>query len=194
MLPWRQESLCMRLPGNGETKLRLFRDFEFIWNRGYRFPEGGVFMEPLLWLIVLAVLLIIEAITVGLTTIWFAGGALIAAVLSWMGMGIAVQWGAFLLISLVLLIFTRPLAVRYMNRGMTKTNVDSLIGEKAVVIQEINNLAQTGQVRINDIEWMARTVSDEELIPANTVVEIEAVRGVKLIVKKQNISEEKEVK
>ena len=85
-------------------------------------------MEPLLWLIVLAVLLIIEAITVGLTTIWFAGGALIAAVLSWMGMGIAVQWGAFLLISLVLLIFTRPLAVRYMNRGMTKTNVDSLIG------------------------------------------------------------------
>ena len=194
MLPWRQESLCMRLPGNGETKLRLFRNFEFIWNRGYRFPEGGVFMEPLLWLIVLAVLLIIEAITVGLTTIWFAGGALIAAVLSWMGMGIAVQWGAFLLISLVLLIFTRPLAVRYMNRGMTKTNVDSLIGEKAVVIQEINNLAQTGQVRINDIEWMARTVSDEELIPANTVVEIEAVRGVKLIVKKQNISEEKEVK
>ena len=151
-------------------------------------------MEPLLWLIVLAVLLIIEAITVGLTTIWFAGGALIAAVLSWMGMGIAVQCGAFLLISLVLLIFTRPLAVRYMNRGMTKTNVDSLIGEKAVVIQEINNLAQTGQVRINDIEWMARTVSDEELIPANTVVEIEAVRGVKLIVKKQNISEEKEVK
>lgn len=151
-------------------------------------------MEPLLWLIVLAVLLIIEAITVGLTTIWFAGGALIAAVLSWMGMGIAAQWGAFLLISLVLLIFTRPLAVRYMNRGMTKTNVDSLIGEKAVVIQEINNLAQTGQVRINDIEWMARTVSDEELIPANTVVEIEAVRGVKLIVKKQNISEEKEVK
>ena len=109
-------------------------------------------------------------------------------------MGIAVQWGAFLLISLVLLIFTRPLAVRYMNRGMTKTNVDSLIGEKAVVIQEINNLAQTGQVRINDIEWMARTVSDEELIPANTVVEIEAVRGVKLIVKKQNISEEKEDK
>ena len=135
-------------------------------------------MEPLLWLIVLAVLLIIEAITVGLTTIWFAGGALIAAVLSWMGMGIAVQWGAFLLISLVLLIFTRPLAVRYMNRGMTKTNVDSLIGEKAVVIQEINNLAQTGQVRINDIEWMARTVSDEELIPAHTIVEIEAVRGI----------------
>ena len=69
---WQQESLCMRLPGNGETKLILFRNFGFIWNRGYGFPEGGVVMEPLLWLIVLAVLLIIEAITVGLTTIWFA--------------------------------------------------------------------------------------------------------------------------
>lgn len=184
----------MRLPGSGETKLIPFQNFEFNVEKRLQIPEGGVVMEPLLWLIVLAVLLIIEAITVGLTTIWFAGGALIAAVLSWAGVGIAVQWGAFLLISLVLLIFTRPLAVRYMNRGMTRTNVDSLIGEKAVVIQEINNLAQTGQVRINDIEWMARTASDEELIPAHTVVEIEAVQGVKLIVKKQNISEEKEVK
>ena len=142
-------------------------------------------MEPLLWLIVLAVLLIIEAITVGLTTIWFAGGALIAAVLSWMGMGIAVQWGVFLLISLVLLIFTRPLAVRYMNKGVSKTNVNSLIGEKAVVIQPINNLAQTGQVRINDIEWMARTSSDEVTIPEQAVVTIEAVQGVKLIVKEE---------
>ena len=151
-------------------------------------------MEPLLWLAVLAVLLVIEAITVGLTTIWFAGGALIAAVLSWAGAGIAVQWMAFLIISLVLLIFTRPLAVRYMNRGVARTNVDSLIGEKAVVIQTIDNLAQTGLVRINDIEWMARTVSDEEKIPENSVVVIEAVQGVKLIVKKQNIDSDREEK
>ena len=118
-------------------------------------------MEPLMWLIVLAVFLVIEAITVGLTTIWFAGG------------------------TLVLLIFTRPLAVRYMNKGVPKTNVNSLIGEKAVVIQKINNLEQTGQVRINDIEWMARTSSDEVTIPEQTVVTIEAVQGVKLIVKEE---------
>ena len=139
-------------------------------------------MEPLLWLIVLAVLLIIEAITVGLTTIWFAGGALIAAVLSWMGMGIAVQWGAFLLISLVLLIFTRPLAMKYFNKETIQTNANSLIGKKAVVIQEIDNLAQTGQVRINDIEWTARSADDEK-IGEGTVVTIEEIRGVKLIVK-----------
>ena len=62
--------------------------------------------------------------------------------------------------------------------------MNSLIGKKAVVIQKIDNLSQTGQVRINDIEWMARTESDEETIPEDSVVEIEAVRGVKLIVKK----------
>ena len=96
-----------------------------------------------------------------------------------------VQWILFLVISLVLLIFTRPLAVRYMNKGVPKTNVNSLIGEKAVVIQKINNLEQTGQVRINDIEWMARTSSDEVTIPEQTVVTIEAVQGVKLIVKEE---------
>lgn len=142
-------------------------------------------MEPIMWLIVLAVFLVIEAITVGLTTIWFAGGALIAAIVSVLGASVLVQWILFLVVSLVLLIFTRPLAVRYMNKGVSKTNVNSLIGEKAVVIQPINNLAQTGQVRINDIEWMARTFSDEVTIPEQAVVTIEAVQGVKLIVKEE---------
>ena len=142
-------------------------------------------MEPIMWLIVLAVCLVIEAITVGLTTIWFAGGALIAAIVSVLGASVQVQWILFLVVSLVLLIFTRPLAVRYMNKGVSKTNVNSLIGEKAVVIQPINNLAQTGQVRINDFEWMARTSSDEVTIPEQAVVTIEAVQGVKLIVKEE---------
>lgn len=159
---WRLEYSCMRWQGRGGDK-----------------------MEPLMWLIVLAVFLVIEAITVGLTTIWFAGGALVAAIASGAGAGILVQWILFLVISLVLLIFTRPLAVRYMNKGVPKTNVNSLIGEKAVVIQKINNLEQTGQVRINDIEWMARTSSDEVTIPEQTVVTIEAVQGVKLIVKEE---------
>ena len=141
-------------------------------------------MDPLLWLGILAVLLIIEAATVGLVTVWFAGGALAAAIASGAGAGAVTQWLLFLEVSLVLLFFTRPLAVRYMKRGIPRTNVNSLIGKKAVVIQKIDNLSQTGQVRINDIEWMARTESDEEIIPEESVVEIEAVRGVKLIVKK----------
>ena len=138
-------------------------------------------MEPIMWLILLACFLVVEAITVGLTTIWFAGGALVAAIASGLGAGILTQWVLFL----VLLIFTRPLAVRYMNKGVPKTNVNSLIGERAVVIQKINNLEQSGQVRINDIEWMARTSSDEVTIPEHAIVTIEDVQGVKLIVKEE---------
>lgn len=142
-------------------------------------------LQPMLWLVVVGVLLVIEAVTVGLTTIWFAGGALVAAVACWLGASALVQWILFLGVSLVLLIFTRPMAVRFMNRKVERTNVDSLIGEKAVVIQKIDNLAQTGKVRINDIEWLARTASDEETIPERAVVVIEKVQGVKLIVKEE---------
>ena len=142
-------------------------------------------MEPIMWLILLACFLVVEAITVGLTTIRFAGGALVAAIASGLGAGILIQWVLFLIVSLALLIFTRPMAVRYMNKGVPKTNVNSLIGERAVVIQKINNLEQTGQVRINDIEWMARTSSDEVTIPEHAIVTIEDVQGVKLIVKEE---------
>ena len=138
-----------------------------------------------MWLILLACFLVVEAITVGLTTIWFAGGALVAAIASGLGAGILIQWVLFLIVSLALLIFTRPMAVRYMNKGVPKTNVNSLIGERAVVIQKINNLEQTGQVRINDIEWIARTSSDEVTIPEHAIVTIEDVQGVKLIVKEE---------
>lgn len=142
-------------------------------------------MGPIAWLVLVAVLLVIEAVTVGLTTIWFAGGALVAAVASWLGAGEIVQWILFLAVSLVLLIFTRPVAVKYMNRKVSHTNVDSLIGKKAVVIQEINNLAQTGQVKINDLEWMARTENDDSVIPEKTIVVIREIEGVKLIVEEE---------
>ena len=99
--------------------------------------------------------------------------------------GEIVQWILFLAVSLVLLIFTRPVAVKYMNRKVSHTNADSLIGKKAVVIQEINNLAQTGQVKINDLEWMARTENDDSVIPEKTIVVIREIEGVKLIVEEE---------
>ena len=140
-------------------------------------------MEPLMWLIVLAVFLVIEAITVGLTTIWFAGGALVAAIASGAGAGILVQWILFLVISLVLLIFTRPIAMRYLNTNRTRTNAESLIGKEAVVTQTIENLKNQGQVIVGGIEWTARTDDNEKMIEKDTVVEIERIEGVKLIVK-----------
>ena len=142
-------------------------------------------MAPIMWLGILAVLLVIEGLTTALTTIWFAGGALIAAIAAGLGLGIVPQLLLFFCVSLVLLLFTRPAALKLMNKGTEKTNVEGLLGKKAVVIQKINNLAQTGQVRINDIEWMARTSDDSVTIPVGTVVVIEAVHGVRLIVRPQ---------
>ena len=98
-------------------------------------------------------------------------------------MGIVPQLLLFFCVSLVLLFFTRPVSSEaYEKRHREKQNVEGLLGKKAVVIQKINNLAQTGQVRINDIEWMARTSDDSVTIPVDTVVIIKAVHGVKLIV------------
>ena len=142
-------------------------------------------MAPIMWLGILAVLLVIEGLTTALTTIWFAGGALIAAIAAGLGLGIVPQLLLFFCVSLVLLLFTRPAALKLMNKGTEKTNVEGLLGKSAVVIQQIDNLAQTGQVRINDIEWMARTSDDSMTIPAGTVVVIKEIRGVKLIVEKK---------
>lgn len=139
-------------------------------------------MTPVLWLGLVAVLLIAEAATVGLTTIWFAGGALLAAFAALAGAGPVIQWGLFIVVSLILLIFTRPWALRFMNAGRTKTNVESLIGASAVVLEEVDNLKETGKAQVNGMEWTVRTEKEDEKIEKGAVVTVEKVEGVKLIV------------
>lgn len=84
-------------------------------------------MDAILWLAAVVVLLVIEIATLGLTTIWFAGGALIAGIAAVAGAGRVVQFVLFLIVSLILLIFTRPIAMRYLNTNRTRTNAESLI-------------------------------------------------------------------
>ena len=88
----------------------------------------------LIWLIIFAVLIIVELVTMGLTTIWFAGGAVIACVIAALGLPIWVQIIAFLIVSVALLYFTRPIAVKYFNKSRTRTNVESMVGKQAVVM------------------------------------------------------------
>lgn len=140
-------------------------------------------MDAILWLAAIVVLLVIEMITLGLTTIWFAGGALAAGIAAACGAGRILQVVIFLLVSLILLFFTRPVAVRYLNVNRTRTNADSLIGKEAIVIEDIENLKNQGQVLVNGIEWMARTDENENIIKKDTVVTIERIEGVKLIVR-----------
>ena len=106
----------------------------------YRRKERGRNMDAILWLAAVVVLLVIEIATLGLTTIWFAGGALIAGIAAVAGAGRVVQFVLFLIVSLILLIFTRPIAMRYLNTNRTRTNAESLIGKEAVVTQTIENL------------------------------------------------------
>ena len=137
-------------------------------------------MDPVyVWLIALVACIVIEIATMGLTTIWFAGGALAALVLSLADVSFYVQIGAFFVISIVLLVCTRPLAVKFFNGKREKTNVDSMIGKQAIVVADIDNLREEGQVMLNGMEWSARAYEEGNIIPAGAVVEVKEIRGVK---------------
>ena len=138
-------------------------------------------MISIVWLVVLAILLVIEFLTLGLTTVWFAGGALIAFLVSLAGGPLWRQILLFLVISVVLLLFTRPLAVKYLNKNVQKTNVDSIPGQKGIVTVTIDNLKAEGQVTIRGMEWSARA-KDDNIIEKGKVVRVLSVEGVKLIV------------
>ena len=142
-------------------------------------------MNPIIWLVILIVVLVIEVITLGLSTIWFAGGALAAFIAALLGANVAVQVVLFLAVSIILLIFTRPVVMRMLNKHKTATNAESLIGEQAIVTQTINNLMGRGEVFINGLEWMARSQQDNDTIEKDTVVRILRIDGVKLIVERK---------
>lgn len=137
------------------------------------------------WLIILVLLVIIEIFTLGLTTIWFAGGALVAIVVAAAGGPVWLQVLAALIVSAVLLFFTRPVAMKYFNRDREKTNAESLVGRQAIVLSEINNLQGMGQVTINGMEWTARTIADGQTIKPGEVVVIRGINGVKLLVERE---------
>lgn len=138
-----------------------------------------------IWLIVFVACIVIEIITMGLTTIWFAGGALIAAVGAALGAPFWMQVVLMVLVSFVLLYFTRPVAVKYFNKDRVKTNVESLVGRQAIVISEIDNLQGIGQVTVGGQEWMARTVEEGITLPVGSVVVVRAISGVKLMVEEK---------
>jgi membrane protein implicated in regulation of membrane protease activity len=135
------------------------------------------------WLILLVVLVAVEAVTLGLTTIWFAGGALVAMLAAMIGAPLPVQVVLFFIVSLVMVIFTRPVAVKYFNRDRVRTNAESLVGRQAVVISEIDNLRAVGQVSVNGQEWSARSWEENGTFPVGAVVRVASINGVKLIVR-----------
>ena len=140
-------------------------------------------MLPVYWIVIAVVLLFIEFITMGLTTIWFAGGAAAAFLTALLGFPLPVQVGVFIAVSVVLVVFTRPLAARYLNSRTTRTNVESLVGKTALVTEAISNRKAAGQVQVDGVSWTARSVSGEE-VPVGEAVRICRIQGVKLMVER----------
>ena len=146
-------------------------------------------MASIYWLIAFIILIGIELLTMALTTIWFAGGAFAAFLLSLFGVGIKVQLVTFVIVSFALLLFVRSWAMERINRKTTKTNADSLVGTQARVLSEVNNQLETGTVLAGGQEWTARSVQDDVICPTDRMVQVKEIRGVKLIV--ELIEEEK---
>lgn len=134
------------------------------------------------WLVAMVALIVIELATLGLTTIWFACGALVAVVAAALDAPLLLQILMFIVVSFAVLLAVRPIAVKYFNKDRTRTNIESMIGRQAVVVSEIDNMQGVGQVSVNGMEWSARSTINELKIAVGRVVVIRAVDGVKLIV------------
>lgn len=134
------------------------------------------------WLIILVILIVIELTTMGLTTIWFAGGSLIAFIAAVLHAGLPLQIILFFAVSFVLLFFTRPIALKYFNVDRIKTNAESLVGETGIVLEEINNIQSSGRIQVKGQEWTARSVNEEAIVAVGHLVRIQRIEGVKLIV------------
>ncbi len=145
--------------------------------------------EVMVWLVLLIVLVVVELATMGLTTIWFAAGALVATIAAACNAPLFIQVTLFLTVSVLMLIFTRPVAMRYFNHDRTRTNAESLIGQKGIVTGKVDNLKGTGQVTLNGMEWTARAMADSCVIPEGSVVVVREIHGVKLMIEPEEVQE-----
>ncbi|MDR0495332.1 MAG: NfeD family protein [Treponema sp.] len=141
----------------------------------------GIIPAQWIWVALVIIFAVIEALTFGLTTVWFAIAALIMVFLSFTRMPLSAQVLIFLGIAALLLIFTRPLAVKKFKTGREKTNVDSLAGKNVLVIKTISEF-EKGEVKLNGLMWAARSENNGE-IAEGTKCEVLRVEGVQLIVR-----------
>ena len=135
-----------------------------------------------IWLMLLVALVAGEAITVGLTFIWFAAGALGGLLASVLGGAVWLQVVVFLIVSAVTLVLVRPAAAKLLTPGISPTNADRVLSQIALVTEEIDNIAETGQVKLFGQVWTARSESGE-VIPAQSRVRILRIEGVKVFVR-----------
>lgn len=137
----------------------------------------------LMWLLLIIITLTMEGFTLGLVTIWFTCGALVGLIANYLGASLCLQIVLFMIVTVICLFFTRPIAVKYLNIGKYKSNVEGIIDKKARVTSKIDNINGLGKAVVNGQEWTARSVDDNITIDEGQIVTIIKIEGVKLIVK-----------
>ena len=133
------------------------------------------------WLIALVFFVILEAMTAGVVSVWFAGGAAVALIAAAVGASVPVQVILFFVVSVLMLILLRPVSKSWISPKPEATNADRNIGVEALVTEEINPLRNTGAVRLGGTEWSARSV-DNAVIPEGSLVRTERIEGVYIYV------------
>ena len=133
------------------------------------------------WLILAGIFVIGEVLTSGFLIFWFSLGSLIAMIVSFFIPDVIVQTTVFLISSVILILATKPLVKKFANIDTIKTNAQSIIGKKGLVTKDINSIKATGQVKIEGELWSAIGKDDMD-IPKGTEVEVNEIKGVKVIV------------
>ena len=138
-------------------------------------------MIALIWLVLMVVFLMVEGATVSMVSLWFGAGALAALIVSLLGAEVWLQVLVFFTVSIVLLASLRPLARRYFTPKLTRTNVDSIVGQTGTVTAAIDNVTGQGQIKLASMEWSARSTSGEP-ISTGTLIRVDRIEGVKAFV------------
>lgn len=146
-------------------------------------PFDAESMQKIVWLVLLLLFAGGEATTVGLTSIWFAAGALAALIAALLGGALWIQITLFLAVSLLCLAAVRPLAKKHLNNKVEHTNADRAIGQEALVTEDVDNIQGKGAVIIRGVTWTARS-EDGDPIPTGTMVRVLRIEGVKVFVER----------
>lgn len=136
----------------------------------------------LVWLVIAGALFVGEILTAGFLLLWFAIAAVIAMLVSFVTTNLFIQVLVFVIVSILLLIFTRPLLSKYVKSNNTITNSNAIIGKMAIVTEEISLLNSTGQINVDGEVWSAKTMDPNLTIPKGSRVEIFGIDGVKACV------------
>ncbi len=141
-------------------------------------------MYGLMWIAIIILAFVVEILTDQLIAVWFVPGAMIGVVMSFFEVGLIWQVLVFLVITCIGIVFGKMFLSKKLKKGMTKTNIDAIIGERCVVTEKIDNFAGCGQAKVKGQIWSARGVGEDDVFEVGEALHVVAIEGVKLICKK----------